>query len=231
MKTLVVGEDIQVIMRFSGTFSEPMELEEFPFDTQGLTISLAFNCRTTGMMPLAIVCSPALKADFAEHAFAEAKSWRLHPRIKVTPDTKGIDADHIFPCVDIQAHVSRRANFVMLNVALPVFLFTPMAMLQFVAPPSEASNRLSISLTLVLTSVAHRLAMTTLVPQISYMTCARAPTGLIRSRAHGVSARCTADPECMAMTLAVVTWDPAHGVDARCAARLPQFSTSIWSRT
>lgn len=35
-------------LRFEGTFSEVMELEEYPCDVQDLTMSLAFNTRTTG---------------------------------------------------------------------------------------------------------------------------------------------------------------------------------------
>ena len=55
------------------------------------------------------------------------------------------------------------------QVALPVFFFVPMAMLQFSVPRSETANRLSVSLAIVLTAVAHKYSMMALVPQLSYM--------------------------------------------------------------
>ena len=65
----------------------------------------------------------------------------------------------------------------MLNVALPVFFFVPMALLQFTVPRFDTANRLSVSLAIVLTTIAHKYSMTTMVPQLSYLTfldkCAR----------------------------------------------------------
>ena len=39
-------------MRHVGTFSEVYELEEFPFDKQGLTLTLNFNARVNGPLPM-----------------------------------------------------------------------------------------------------------------------------------------------------------------------------------
>ena len=63
--------------RFEGLFSEVMEMQDFPCDVQELTMSLCFNTRTTGMMPLEIVNTPSLQTGIIEEGFVDGMMWDL----------------------------------------------------------------------------------------------------------------------------------------------------------
>ena len=111
------GEDIVVNLRFEGTFSEIMELEDFPCDVQDLTMSLAFNTRTTGMMPLEIVNSPSLSTGIVTEGFVDGKLWDLHSELDIRPGTCGRTLDRLFPSIEMVMLVGRQPRFVLLNVS------------------------------------------------------------------------------------------------------------------
>ena len=170
-KNIFISEnDIVMTLRFEGTFSEVMELENYPCDVQELTMSLAFNTRTTGMMPLEIINSPKLSTGVVSEGFVDGKLWDLHNELDVRPGTTGNTADRLFPALEMVCLVGRQPWFVIFNVALPVFFFVPMAILQFAVPRYMTADRLSVSLAIVLTTIAHKYSMSTLVPQLSYLT-------------------------------------------------------------
>ena len=48
----VDGDDLLLCTRFRGDFLQVMELREYPFDTQNLTVVMACNCRVDGPLPV-----------------------------------------------------------------------------------------------------------------------------------------------------------------------------------
>lgn len=131
---------------------------------------MSFNCRTTGLMPVEITASPDLTTGIAPEGFVDGRLWELHPELDVRPGTVGTHADRMFPSVELVMIVGRQPRFFLLNIALPVFFFVPMACLQFTVPRDNTEARLSVSMAIVLTAVAHKYSMTSLVPAISYLT-------------------------------------------------------------
>jgi len=166
----IVDDDIVVILRFVGTFSEQMELKNFPCDVQDLTVSLAFNCRKTGMMPLELVNAHDLKTGILPGSFIDDKMWDLDSSIRVAPGYTGAAEDRMFPSLDMKLFIARQPTFVILNIAMPIFFFVPIAALQFCVPRQVIDGRLSVSLAIVLTAVAHKFTMTAMVPPVSYLT-------------------------------------------------------------
>lgn len=169
-KVLPSGDDLLLLFRFEGTFSEMMELEDFPCDVQDLTISLSFNCRTLGMMPLDIVASHDLTTGIMPDGFVDGRLWNLHREVGVNPGTVGLKADRMFPSVELNMVVGRQPSFFLLNLAMPVFFFVPMAALQYCVPRQQTADRLSVSLAIVLTAIAHKFSMTSIMPAVSYLT-------------------------------------------------------------
>ena len=53
-KVMKRGDDLIMALRVEGTFVEVYELVDYPFDCQGLTMTLAFNCRANGPLPIDI---------------------------------------------------------------------------------------------------------------------------------------------------------------------------------
>lgn len=169
-KIMKDGDDMLMNLRFEATFAQTLELHDFPCDVQALTMSLAFNCRMTGMMPVEIVTSPELATGIANEGFVDWATWSLYPELEVKPGTVGTKADRMFPSIEIVAHIRRRPTFFILNVAAPVFLFVPMALLQFAASRDNVEGRLGVSMAIVLTTIAHKYSISTLVPPVAYLT-------------------------------------------------------------
>mgnify|MGYP006143358067 CR=1 FL=1 len=74
-----------------------MELKEFPFDAQDLTVSLAINCRTVGMMPVKLVVSPGADLSLSHNGFALRQSWRPRLALNVEEMLVGASEDRLFP--------------------------------------------------------------------------------------------------------------------------------------
>ena len=98
----------------------------------------------------------------------------VHKELDVKIGTVGTSSDRKFPSLEVVALVGRQPKFYVLNAALPVFSFVPMAMLQFCVKREDTDARLGVSLAIVLTAVAHKYSIASLVPAVSYLTCASA---------------------------------------------------------
>ena len=169
-KVVADDDDLLINMRFEGCFSELMELEKFPFDAQELTMSASFNLRTKGMTPLQIRNSPTALTTIAPNAFVDGKMWTLHPALELTPGEYGVVDERKFPALKMTILVGRNPQFYLWNVALPVCLFVPMCLMQYCVPRDYTAERLGVSLAIVLTAIAHKYSMTTLVPSVNYLT-------------------------------------------------------------
>lgn len=86
------------------------------------------------------------------------------------PGETGTLADRKFPALQMTVLVGRKPHFYIWNILLPCTLFVPMAALQFMVQRDQVPDRLGVSLAIVLTAIAHKYSMTTLVPSVSYLT-------------------------------------------------------------
>ena len=125
------GDDLVLSARYCGTFLEPMELEEFPFDVQSLTCSLAVNCRTNGPIPVVIAIDPAAKLHIAmeEKYFPLHSEWRLERAVRCSCELVGTEGRR-FPTVNIEAVMHRRPTYYVVNVCGPMFIFALMGNFQ-----------------------------------------------------------------------------------------------------
>ena len=180
---IIDGDDIIVKFRIEGSFYERLELEDFPFDTQTLTMSLAVNVRTTGMTPVKLQVAPdALLSVDMKHGLQVSQFYDIMlrkevdsrgnplPKVDVSCYEIGTSEDRMFPAIDISFHIERKALYYVLNVTVPLLVFNLLAFMQFSVDALYIPDRLSISLTLVLTTAAYKFAVAALVPQLSYMT-------------------------------------------------------------
>lgn len=80
------GLDIELRMRFTGTFQQRFEVDDFPFDDQHITVSLGLNCRRNGPMPcdFALIDKTTLTIDPA--GFGLRMQWKLDRNVFVHTD-------------------------------------------------------------------------------------------------------------------------------------------------
>ena len=78
------GNDLVIAVRFAGEFSEVFELENYPFDVQGLTITLNINCRYHGPMPVVLdVADSATVTMTCVRLCPPNRQWRVAPELNV----------------------------------------------------------------------------------------------------------------------------------------------------
>lgn len=80
------GPDIELRMRFAGTFQQRFEVDDFPFDDQHITISLGLNCRRNGPIPTAFSLSDKTLLSIDPAGFGLRMQWKLDRNIFVHTD-------------------------------------------------------------------------------------------------------------------------------------------------
>ena len=83
------------------------------------------------------------------------------------------DEDDKFSVILVEVAAFRRSSYHVYNMMLPVFLITICCSTVIAVPPntnSGAGNRLAITLTLLLTTIACKITATNTLPQLGYLT-------------------------------------------------------------
>ena len=76
----------------------------------------------------------------------------------------------IYPCLNISLLATRRPEFYLWNIEVPMFVLTSLIGMTWAIAPEEVGDRISVSLTLVLTAVAYKLTVAQSIPQVAYLT-------------------------------------------------------------
>ena len=166
------GDDIVITMRHEGVFTEIFELEHFPCDQQALTITFNINCRCTGPVPTELTISPDCKLTMeCIHLCPPRKEWYLERELVLTPHRIG-SGDREFPAMSFTAMVTRKPFYTIVQMALPMGLFSLLSVLQplCVQDAVEYSHRAQLSLMLLLTYTSFKMAIANKLPEINYMT-------------------------------------------------------------
>ena len=167
----VEGNDILLSIRFEGVWFQKMELMNFPFDMQMLTASLAMNVRTTGMTPATFVVPHDAKLELDREGFSsQEQAWNALPKLKASSTTVGPCADRQFPTLQLSAVVLRRSGYFTYNIIVPMAMMPLLGAMQFAVPRDNQETRLSISLSLLVTTAAYKFSIATMMPSVSYLT-------------------------------------------------------------
>lgn len=156
--------EVTIRQRYWGGFSQPLELHNFPFDSQRLQISLV---RSGNMAPVPnYTISP--DSGLAEHLKIpdwEVLDWTVEPKgIPIGRDGRTVES--VVLSVDIKRHVS----FFTLKVILPLMLIVAMSWLVFWIGPDLMASKISVAVTTMLTLIAYRFAIGGMVPRLSFLT-------------------------------------------------------------
>ena len=109
------------------------------------------------------------KCDPDGHEVLDSAGKRL-ANVRIACTEVGTSADRMFPTMNISVKIIRKPAYYVYNVTVPMVIFNILAFMQFTIAPQFIPERLSISLTLVLTTAAYKFAVASLVPALSYMT-------------------------------------------------------------
>lgn len=156
--------------RIRGTFKEMLDISRFPFDYQTLTLTMTTSWKRELVK---------LKKDYDREDnirtwnFTGKHDWNLQSHVLTestfTEEESGA-SDNVFPIYKIEMHALRKYAYFLYNVALIIDFITALSFSAYAIDAGSPGDRIGISLTLLLTSVAMKYVTNTFVPQVSYLT-------------------------------------------------------------
>ncbi len=157
---------------FIGTFAQPLDLRNFPFDEQVF--------RVHGVVPGYSPAELELVPDetFVDAGMREAAGIAEDitlPDWKITRWTAGPRPYEAVPWVETAGYAfefeaARSSAHYVLKVILPLVLIVMMSWTVFWIDPENAGSQISVAVTSMLTLIAYRFAVGGEVPRIPYMT-------------------------------------------------------------
>lgn len=152
-----------------GRFSQPLKLQDFPFDRQELSIHLA----AAGLSEEDVAIVPFTFESGAASAIAEQFSL---PDFKV--DSFDASPRPYIPAAidqgvagfELKIEVVRLTMYYLLKVIIPLCLIVIMSWLPRWISLDQAGTNIGISTSAFLTLVAYMFAITMLLPRVSYVT-------------------------------------------------------------
>ncbi|VDM33964.1 unnamed protein product [Hydatigera taeniaeformis] len=183
--------------RLRAIFLETLELNDFPLDVQDLTITLSSERPDT---EVDLIPDSTDLCGINLQTFVDQQEWRLHEHIEITRQSivqEFTTSSQKHPCISVTCRAARRPGYFYWNVFLIMasfadlsppppppqfyhpwafrfpnrgFFITGLSFATFSVSAERPENRLQLSFTLFLTSVAFKFVINQSLPKISYLT-------------------------------------------------------------
>ena len=150
--------------RFWGNLSQPLDLREFPFDSQRLQVRLAnvgFDEELVNLIP-----SPDSKISASMTIPDwEVTGWESFPKeLTLDDDSDGLKG------IVLSVDVKRDIAFFKYKVIFPLILIVMMSWMVFWIDPTLVASQISLSITAMLTMIAYRFALAGMMPRLGFLT-------------------------------------------------------------
>ena len=151
-----------------GTFNVMYELQTFPYDHQSLSVQVRSKCANEKAAPV-VLDSDTWAGGIQRENFALSNVWTLEDNVAVSPkpidmqDTIGLS----YPGLRFAVHVQRKSAYYVINVVCPTGLYALLCGCQAWIPRQDVSDRLSVSLTLLLTATAYKFVTASMLPAVA----------------------------------------------------------------
>jgi len=150
--------------RVWGSFSQPLELSDFPFDQQVFEIQLIATGYTSEKVELVVDPRSQIAERFSLPDW-NIVDWKVESRsIQVIPGEAKTAA------VTFSFEATRRIGYFIGKVIVPLILIVAMSWVVFWIDPKEAGSQIGVAVTAMLTLIAYRFAMGSNLPLVDYMT-------------------------------------------------------------
>ncbi|KAJ8311110.1 hypothetical protein KUTeg_011338 [Tegillarca granosa] len=157
--------------RLKGTFTENLELEDFPFDNQDLSINISSELTNEELI---------LKEDDQDlsrlnvSCLVDEQEWHLSDLVEAEErmlKKEFSEAKNIaYPGLVVKCVATRRPGFFVWNILIIMTIISSLSFCSFVVDRDLPQRRLQLGFTLTLTGVAFRFVTNQSLPKISYLT-------------------------------------------------------------
>ena len=152
-----------------GRFSQPLKLQDFPFDQQQLSIQLVCPGLSESDVSMVSLKNKAGRSSTIAQQFSlpdfDVVSWEAEPRSYFPMQGKLGVAGY-----EMRITVQRQPTYYILKVIIPLCLIVIMSWLPRWVDPEQTGTNIGISTSSFLTLVAYLFAITVLLPRVSYIT-------------------------------------------------------------
>jgi hypothetical protein len=150
--------------RYWGSFSQPLQLQDFPFDSQRLQIKLV----EVGFGSIDVRLLASTRSGVQDSLSIpdwKIVGWNFAP---VDPQL-GEEMAHV-TAMAFSLDVKRETRFFILKIFIPLILIVAMSWMVFWIDPSLAASQISVSVTAILTMIAYRFAIGGMLPRLNFLT-------------------------------------------------------------
>jgi hypothetical protein len=152
--------------RVWGSFSQPQDVHDFPFDTQTFNIQLV----SVGYTPDEVVLLPEPGSTSGMNSELSVPDWKiLEWKVETGPFEVAPGARAV-PGFGFSFKAERQSGYFIVKVIIPLIFIVAMSWIVFWLDPKESGTRISVSITAMLTLIAYRFAVGTSLPKVSYLT-------------------------------------------------------------
>jgi hypothetical protein len=157
---------VTYLQRYTGLFSAPMNLREFPRDRQEFFVWLVTVQRVGPSVTLVPDESiPALRAG--ELSISD---WKIGQATLTMETFQVAPGSPVNPGIKLTVPGTRRVTYYWIQVFIPLIAIVMMAYAVFWVAPSVVPTRVGVVVTTMLTLIAYRFMLANHVPRLSYLT-------------------------------------------------------------
>jgi hypothetical protein len=151
-------------MRLWGDFSQPLHLQDFPFDAQEFNIPIV---ALGDGNPVKLLPDPESESFMASSL--SVADWRITDWSGDTSDIE-ITRDDSVEGFIFRFRAERIYNHLVIKFIIPLILIVMMSWIVFWIDPLESASQLSVAVTAALTLIAYHIALAGKLPDIPYLT-------------------------------------------------------------
>ena len=159
--------EVAYFQRVWGTFSQPLQLRNFPFDKQFINTKIVAVQYTRDEIQL--IANPQFSSGIADKV--SVTDWKIGEwKTNIAPFQPSPDAITI-SAFELSISIERRIDYYIINIIIPLFLIVAMSWVVFWIEPKQSSGtKISLAATCMLTLIAYRFAIGASIPKLSYLT-------------------------------------------------------------
>jgi hypothetical protein len=151
--------------RLSGDFSAKLDLQEFPLDRQRFEVVVVAAGYTPDEVDLVPDTNRSGRSDHLS-----ISDWRIDPPRVVATGFEVPGTGRTLPAVRFEFEGARQLRYYVVQLMLPLVAIVLMAWSVFWVDPTVIPTRMSVVVTTMLTLIAYRFAIGSMVPRLAYLT-------------------------------------------------------------
>ena len=157
---------VKYLQRFTGEFSAPMDLREFPRDRQEFFVH--FVAPSVSGAAVTLVPDESIVSLRAEEF--SISDWKVGEAVLESAEFQVAPGAPPHPGVKLSLPARRLATYYVIQVLIPLVAIVMMAYAVFWVAPAVVATRVGVVVTTMLTLIAYRFMLANHVPRLPYLT-------------------------------------------------------------